>query len=317
MTQLRRLGNTDLDITAIGLGTWAIGGPWQYGWGEQQDDESIQTIQHAIDQGINWIDTAPIYGLGHSEEVVGKAVAQISNKPYIFTKCSLTWDVERNLGCSLKADSVRQEVEASLKRLQVDTIDLMQIHWPNPDEDLEEGWQTLAELKEEGKIRWLGGSNFSPEQMNRVAAIAPISSNQPPYAAVTRGAEEAVLPHCLANNISTIVYSPMASGLLSGKMTRERIAQMDDDWRAGADHFKEPDLTKNLAVQTLMSEIATEQGVTTPAVAIAWTLHHPAVTGAIVGARRPDQIDGLIDALDYRMDDATYERITALTTASA
>ncbi len=311
MADLRKLGNSDLEISPIGLGAWAMGGSnWDHGWGPQDDQDSINTIHHAIDNGINWIDTAAVYGLGRSEEVVGRALKGIANRPYIFTKCSLVWGDDRVVGNSLKAASVRQEVEDSLRRLQVDTMDLYQIHWPNPEEELEEGWATMAELQKEGKLRWIGVSNFSPAQMERVSAIAPITSNQPPYSAIRRDIEADVLPYCEANNIGVIVYSPMQSGLLTGKMTRERIEAMgDDDWRSRSDHFSEPNLTHNLAVQDLFKEISAEFGVSVPAVAIAWTLRHSAVTGAIVGARRPDQVDGILDGLTFRLDDATYDRI--------
>lgn len=310
MTELRKLGNSDMQITPIGLGAWAIGGQWKFGWGPQDDQESIATIHRAIESGINWIDTAAIYGLGRSEKVVGEALKGIADKPYIFTKCSLVWDDDQEVGNSLKADSVRREVEDSLRRLQIDVIDLYQIHWPNPDEEIEEGWATLAELQQEGKVRWIGVSNFSVAQMKRAAAIAPISSLQPPYSAIRRDIERDILPYCAEHNIGVIVYSPMQSGLLSGKMTRERIEQMPEtDWRSRSDDFQEPKLSRNLALQDLFTEIAAEQNVSTPAVSIAWTLRHPAVTAAIVGARRPDQVDGIIDAMEFRLDEPTFERI--------
>lgn len=307
----KKLGNSDLQITPIGLGAWAIGGAWDFGWGSQDDSQSIATIQRAIDAGINWIDTAAIYGLGHSEDVVGRAVKGMQNKPYIFTKCSLVWDADKNISGNLKAASLRREVEDSLRRLQVDTIDLYQIHWPNPDEDIEEGWQTLADLKQEGKLRWIGVSNFDVSQMERAAKIAPVTSLQPPYSAIKRNVESEILPYCLDKNIGVIVYSPMQAGMLTGKMSRERLATMPkDDWRiAHSDDFKEPALTRNLAIQDFFVQIAAENNVPTPAVAIAWVLHNPAVTGAIVGARRPDQLDDISAAFNYQMDDDTYQRI--------
>lgn len=309
--ETKKLGNSDLQITPIGLGAWAIGGAWNYGWGPQDDNASIATIQRAIDDGINWIDTAAIYGLGHSEEIVGRAVKGMREKPYIFTKCSLVWDADKNVSSNLKAVSLRREVEDSLRRLQVDTIDLYQIHWPNPDEDIEEGWQALADLKQEGKLRWIGVSNFNVSQMERAAKIAPVTSLQPPYSAIRRTVESDILPHCLDNNIGVIVYSPMQSGLLTGKMSRQRLAKMPkDDWRiAHGDDFREPALTRNLAIQDFFVQIAAEKNVPTPAIAIAWVLRNPAVTGAIVGARRPDQLDDISAALTYKMDDATYQRI--------
>lgn len=311
--ETNKLGNSDLQITPIGLGTWAIGGAWDFGWGSQDDNQSVATIHRAIDSGINWIDTAPAYGLGHSEEIVGRAVKGMREKPYIFTKCSLVWQAgDNSVTNNLKAESLRREVEDSLRRLQVDTIDLYQIHWPDPDEDIEEGWQTLADLKQEGKLRWIGVSNFDVSQMERAAKIAPVTSLQPPYSAIKRDVETEILPHCLDNNIGVIVYSPMQAGLLTGKMSRERLAKMPkDDWRiAHADDFREPALTRNLAIQDFFAQIAAEHHIPTPAVAIAWVLRNSAVTGAIVGARRPDQIDDISAAFNFKMDDKTYRHIS-------
>src|SRR6478735_4124494 len=221
--ETRRLGNSDLHITRIGFGAWAIGGGgWAFAWGEQDDSESVASIREAIDLGINWIDTAAVYGLGHSEEVVAKALEGVSKRPYVFTKCARVWNEQRQIGKNLKADSIRRECEASLKRLKIDVIDLYQIHWPEPDEDIEEGWQTELKLKAEGKIRWAGVSNFSAEQMTRIAKFGPITSLQPPYSLIRREVEGSILPYCHNHNIGVIAYSPMASGLLTGKMTRER-----------------------------------------------------------------------------------------------
>jgi aryl-alcohol dehydrogenase-like predicted oxidoreductase len=312
MYSTRMLGDTDMAITPVGLGAWAIGGPWQWGWGPQDDAESITTIRRALDLGINWIDTAAIYGLGHSEEVVAAALKGMADRPYVFTKCSLVWNEQREVSNSLKAASLRREVEASLRRLQTDVIDLYQIHWPNPDPEIEEGWETLAQLRREGKVRWIGVSNFNVAQMERAARIAPISSLQPPYSAIRREVDAEILPYCRRHNIGVIVYSPMQAGLLTGKMTRTRIAGLaDDDWRKRDAAFNEPELTQNLALQELFCEIAAEQKVSVPAVAIAWTLHNPAVTAAIVGARRPDQLDDIADALTFRLDATTYDRIAA------
>jgi aryl-alcohol dehydrogenase-like predicted oxidoreductase len=308
--ETRQLGNSDMRITPIGLGTWAIGGGnWAFGWGPQDDEASIATIHRALDAGINWIDTAAVYGLGRSEEVVGQAVQQRMEKPYIFTKCERVWDENRKVGASLKADSLRRELEASLRRLQVETIDLYQVHWPQPDEDIEEGWATLAEFQREGKVRYIGVSNFNVEQMRRAAEIAPITSLQPPYSLVDREIEREVLPFCQEQNIGVIAYSPMASGLLTGGMTRERIEQMpDDDWRRNNAWFREPQLTRNLALAEKLRAIGARHERTPGEVAIAWTLHNPAVTGAIVGARRPEQIEGVIGAATFRLsDDAIAE----------
>lgn len=309
----RQLGNSDLHITPIGVGAWAMGGEWQYGWGQQDDSESIAAIHRALDLGMNWIDTAAVYGLGRSEEVVSRALAGMSEKPYVFTKCELVWDENGTVHNSLKADSIRREIEDSLRRLNTDVIDLYQIHWPNPDEDIEEGWQTLVELKQEGKVRHIAVSNFNVDQMTRAQAIAPITSLQPPYSAINRAVESEILPYCAANNIGVIVYSPMQSGLLTGKMSAERIANLDDgDWRKRNPQFQEPKLSENLKIADEMGKIAAKHGTTTAAVAIAWTLRRPEVTGAIVGVRRPDQVDGIIDGGTLKLDDGDLAAIEAV-----
>ncbi len=303
----RQLGKSELEITPIGLGAWAIGGS---GWGPQNDEDSIQTIHRAIDLGINWIDTAAVYGLGRSEEVVGRALKGRSERPYVFTKCSLVWDARGNVSNSLQAESIRRECEASLRRLQIDTIDLYQIHWPNPDADIEEGWRAMAQLKQEGKVRYLGVSNFDVVQMKRAMAIAPITSLQPPYSLLRREIETEILPFCIDHDIGVIVYSPMASGLLTGGMTRERIANLPaDDWRRNNEEYQEPRLTRNLGLVQLLTDIGFPHQVSPGEVAIAWTLGHPAVTGAIVGARRPDQISNLINAAEFRLDEREMEEI--------
>jgi len=301
----RRLGNSDMDLTPIGLGAWAIGGPgYAFAWGQQDDNESIGAIRRGLELGINWIDTAAIYGLGHSEEVVAKALEGMTDRPYVFTKCERTWDAEGKISPSLKAASIRRECEASLQRLKTDVIDLYQIHWPQPEEDIEEGWATLAALKREGKVRWIGVSNFNVEQLKRAHGICPITSLQPPYSAIRRDIEDEVLPYCAVNNIGVIVYSPMASGLLTGKMTKKRIDALPaDDWRSRADAFKEPALSHNLAVAERLGAIALAHGKTTAEAALAWTLHNPAVTAAIVGVRNSAQVDGVIGALDFRLSD--------------
>ena len=309
--ELRKLGNSDLQLTPIGFGAWAIGGGnWQFGWGSQDDNDSIRSIHRALDLGINWIDTAAVYGLGRSEEVVAQALKQTSHRPYIFTKCSMRWDSDRQIYRSLKAASVREELENSLRRLQVETIDLYQIHWPNPEEEIEEGWEALAKLKEEGKIRYIGVSNFNVEQMKRVQKIAPITSLQPPYSIINSAVQDEILPFCLQQNIGVINYSPMVSGLLTGKMTAERVQNMpEDDWRRNNRNFVEPRLTRNLQLAELLREIGKPHNVQPGVVAIAWTLRNPAVTAAIVGARRPDQVDGIIPALTFRLSDEEKARI--------
>lgn len=304
-------GNTGMMITPIGFGAWAIGGGgWEYAWGPQDDDDSTRAIHRALDLGINWIDTAAVYGLGHSEEVVGKAVRGMAEKPYIFTKCELVWDKDGNIDVSLKADSIRREVEASLRRLQVETIDLYQIHWPDPEEDIEEGWQTLVDLKAEGKVQHIGVSNFDVEQLRRAQAIAPVETLQPPYSLLRRGIEDDILPYCAEHNIGVIVYSPMYSGLLTGAMTRERVANFaQDDWRRSDEEFQEPRLTRNLQLADILREVGAQYGRSAAAVSVAWTLRHPAVTAAIVGARRADQVDGFIGAAEFDLSDADAERI--------
>ena len=315
--QTRTLGNTDLGITRLGFGSWAVGGgDYQFGWGAQDDDLSIATIRRAIERGMNWIDTAAVYGLGHSEDVVGRAIAPLRDKPSVLTKCSLRWDADRKIYRSLEARSVREECEASLRRLQVDVIDLYQIHWPDPDGEIREGWETLARLREEGKVRHIGVSNFSVEQMERVRPIAPIASLQPPYSLIRRDIEAEILPYCAVHNIGVIVYSPMGSGLLTGTMTRERIASLPpDDWRRNSPRFQEPALSRHLHIADVLQAIGARHGRSAGAVAIAWTLRHPAVTAAIVGGRTPDQVDGVIDAGDFTLSDADLMELEAIVEA--
>jgi aryl-alcohol dehydrogenase-like predicted oxidoreductase len=310
--QTRRLGNSDLHITPIGFGAWAIGGGgWAFAWGAQDDAESVATIREAIDLGINWVDTAAVYGLGHSEEVVAKALEGVPRRPYVFTKCGRVWDENGQIGKRLKADSIRAECEASLRRLKVDVIDLYQVHWPEPDEDIEEGWQAVLKLKDEGKIRWAGVSNFSAEQMARAAKFGPITSLQPPYSLIRREVEASVLPYCRENNVGVIAYSPMASGLLTGKMTRERIAALPaDDWRREKNpNYREPLLSRHLKLVELLKAIGARHGKSPGEVAVAWVLRHPAVTGAIVGARRPGQLRELLSASEWRLTSAEVDEI--------
>ena len=309
--QTKQLGHSDMHITPIGIGAWAMGGGgWAFGWGPQDDDESVAAIHAALDAGINWIDTAAVYGLGHSEEVVARALKGRSNKPFVFTKCERVWNERREIGKSLKADSIRREVEASLRRLQLDVIDLYQIHWPEPEEDIEEGWTAMAQLQREGKVRWIGVSNFNVDHLRRAQAIAPITSLQPPYSMLAREIEEAVLPYTHANGIGVIVYSPMKSGLLSGAMTRARIAAMpDDDFRRRTAPFQEPRLTRNLELAELLRAIGQRHGRTPGEVAIAWTLRHPAVTAAIVGMRSAKQVEGVIGAAEFRLSPEEVQEI--------
>ena len=299
-----RLGNSDLQITKLGLGAWAIGGSWAWGWGRQEDKVSVKTIHRALDRGINWIDTAPVYGLGHSEEVVAKALKGTDYNPYIFTKCSLVWDDKGNVSGVLKKDSVRKEVEDSLRRLGVDVLDLCQVHWPNPDGDIEEAWETLADLQRQQKIRYIGVSNFSVEQLKRVQKIAPVTSLQPPYSLVFPEVQEEILPYCLEQGIGVINYSPMASGLLSGKMSKKRLENLPaDDWRHKSPDFAEKRLARNLALADLLGRIGSSYNRTAGEVAIAWTLLNPALTAAIVGMRKPEQVDGVIHAADISLSD--------------
>ncbi|MCP3063442.1 aldo/keto reductase [Myxococcus sp. K38C18041901] len=300
----RRLGSSDLDITPLGLGAWVIGGSgWQYTWGSQDDAESIEAIRHALDSGINWIDTAALYGLGHSEEVVARALEGRQPRPYVFTKCGMVWDAQGRISKVLEADSVRRECEASLRRLRVDAIDLYQIHWPVESLDvIEEVWTAMEALKREGKIRWAGVSNFNTAQLERAGSIAPPTALQPPYSLIRRDIEQDILPFCERHGIGVIVYSPMASGLLTGSMTHARVAGFsEDDWRRRNASFQEPELTRNLALVEFLREVGQRHGRSPAEVAIAWTLRNPVVTGAIVGARSAAQVDGFIQAGEFRL----------------
>ena len=311
--QTRKLGFSDLHLTIVGLGTWAIGGEWAYGWGPQDDAESIGAIRRALDLGINWLDTAPAYGLGHSEEVVGRAIAGRRDEVIIATKCSLVWDENRKVGGRLKAESVRREAEASLRRLNVEVIDLYQIHWPNPDEDIEEGWGVIADLIKEGKVRYGGVSNFSVAQLRRVQPIHPVASLQPPYSMLRRGVEDELYPYCAANDIGVIAYSPMQAGLLTGKFTRERVESLPNgDWRKRSEEFQEPQLSVNLALVDKLRPIAERNGRTLAQLAIAWVLRRPELTAAIVGARRPSQIEETAQAGDWELSAEDIAEIGAL-----
>jgi aryl-alcohol dehydrogenase-like predicted oxidoreductase len=294
------LGATGMQITRIGFGAWAIGGGgWEFGWGPQEDDSSVLAIQHALETGVNWIDTAAAYGFGHSEEVVGRALQGIpaEARPLVFTKCSLLEGPGRTVVHNLKRDSVLAEAEASLKRLQLDAIDLYQIHWPNPSADIEEGWSALVELKEQGLVRHIGVSNFNAEQLRHIGEIAPVETLQPPYSLVARDVEAEVLPYTAQEEIGVIAYSPMASGLLTGAMTRERISDLpEDDWRRTHRNFTEPQLSAHLATVERLSTVGERYGIAPGAIAVAWALSRPEIDGAIVGFRRPDQVDPIIPA---------------------
>jgi aryl-alcohol dehydrogenase-like predicted oxidoreductase len=313
------LGNSDMEITPVGLGAWAIGGDGVFGWGPQDDDESVAAIHRSVERGINWIDTAPIYGMGHSEIIVARALKELgsSQRPLVFTKCSIVWDEEKNVGHSLKADSLRKEIDDSLRRLEVDVLDLVQIHRPSwpigaPDPGLEEGWTTLAELKMEGKIRYIGVSNFDVSQMERAHGISPITSLQPPYSMLMRQIEEDILPFCQENNIGVIPYSTMQNGLLTGSWTRERVELLPPtDWRVQmkSPPFQEPLFSRILELVELLKEIGETHAKSPAEVAVAWALFHPAVTGAIVGARSAEQVDDFIGAMDFRLSDEEFARI--------
>jgi aryl-alcohol dehydrogenase-like predicted oxidoreductase len=311
----KQLGNSDLFITPVGFGSWAIGGAgWQFGWGRQSDDDSVAAIHRALELGVSWIDTAAAYGLGHSEEVVSRALAAWPGKrPLVFTKCGLRWDAKGQVSRVLNAASIRKECEDSLRRLNVESIDLYQIHWPVDDtHELEEGWSTMAQLKREGKVRWIGVSNFSVSQLNQAKAISPVASLQPPYSLVHPEVEKEILPYCEGQNIGVIVYSPMASGLLSGAMTRERIATLpNDDWRKQHPDFREPRLTDHLALVERLREVGRRHNCSPGAVAVAWTLRDPAVTGAIVGARKPKQVDDVVTAASLNLTDSDISEIEA------
>jgi aryl-alcohol dehydrogenase-like predicted oxidoreductase len=306
-----QLGQTGLEITRVGFGAWAIGGgDWEFGWGPQDDAESIAAIHHALEQGINWIDTAAAYGFGRSEEIVGRALQGVADRPYVFTKCSLLEGPDRTVAHSLKRDSILREADASLQRLGVDAIDLYQIHWPDPAADIEEGWAALAELKEQGLVRHIGVSNFDAGQLRTIQDIAPVETLQPPYSLIERDVEREILPFAEREGIGVIAYSPMGSGMLTGKMTRARVEQLsDDDFRKRDPRFREPALTRNLELVDRLAAIAERHDTTPGAVAVAWTLRNPAVDGAIVGFRRPDQVDPILPAANLELTDEDVAEI--------
>jgi aryl-alcohol dehydrogenase-like predicted oxidoreductase len=311
--QIRKLGNTDLKLTTIGLGTWAMGGPWQFGWGPQDDDEALGAIQASLETGINWIDTAPAYGLGHSEELVGKALKQIKQKPIVATKCSLLWNDKREKVSCLKSESIRAECHDSLERLGIETIDLYQIHWPEPQEDIEEAWEEMAKLVKEGKIRYIGVSNFNVEQIKRLQKIHPVASLQPPYSMLHREVEDELLPYCAQNDIGVVVYSPMQRGLLTGKFSPERLSGLPlDDHRRRSPDFHEPQFTATLQFVEQLKPIAERNGKTLAQLSLSWVLRRSEVTAAIVGARRPEQIIETAPASDWDLSEEDIEQIEKL-----
>jgi len=316
----RQLGNSDLFITPVGYGSWAIGGAgWQFAWGKQNDDDSVATIHRALELGVNWIDTAAVYGLGHSEEIVGRALGSWQGpQPYVFTKCGVRWDAKGQTRNDLSADSLRRECEESLRRLNVDVIDLYQIHWPVDDTaQIQDAWTTMAELQRQGKVRWIGVSNFDVKQMALARTIAPITSLQPPYSLIHPEIEREILPYCGLHGIGVIVYSPMASGLLSGAMTRRRIARLpNDDWRKHHPDFNEPLLTAHLELVEHLRAVGDRQHCSPGDVAIAWTLRHPAVTAAIVGARKPEQVEDVLAVANVRLTDPDLAEIEGVAKAA-
>jgi aryl-alcohol dehydrogenase-like predicted oxidoreductase len=320
--ETRRLGNSDLHITRVGYGAWAVGGGgWQFGWGPQDDNDSIAAIHRSLELGVNWIDTAAVYGLGHSEEVAARALRDWKGpRPYVFTKCAMRWDKDGRVTKVHSAESIRQECQDSLRRLQVDVIDLYQIHWPPEDNGpgLEESWRTMAALQKEGKVRWIGVSNYDVPQLQRCEKIAPVTSLQPPYSLIRRQIENEILPYCERRGIGVIAYSPMASGLLTGAMTRERIAKFpEDDWRKNSSEFREPKLSKNLELVERLKKVAARYKATPGAIAIAWTLRLPAVTGAIVGARNAKQAEEVMRAGEIRLSPQDIAEIEGVATRVA
>ena len=311
--QIRKLGAADLMLTTVGLGTWAMGGPWQYGWGPQDDGEAVAAILAALEAGINWIDTAPVYGVGHSEELVGRALQQTKHKPYLATKCGRLWNEKKELIPYLKQESVRRECLASLQRLGVERIDLYQMHWPDPPEDMEEAWEEMARLADEGKVRYLGVCNYNVQQLERIRRIHPIASLQPPYSMLRREAEKELLGYCAEHGIGVVAYSPMQRGLLTGRFSHERLAALaPDDHRRRMPEFQEPAFSASLAFVEGLKKIAERRGRTVAQLAIAWVLRRPEVTAAIVGARRPSQILETVAASDWNLSRRDIDEIEEL-----
>lgn len=309
----RKLGKTDLELTTVGLGTWAIGGPWQFGWGPQDDEDAVEAIVAAVECGINWIDTAPIYGLGHSEVLVGQALKQMKQKPIIATKCGLRWNDNQEKVSNLEPESIKRECQESLERLDIDQIDLYQMHWPQPNSKIEEAWEAMAEMVEKGYVKYIGVSNFSVEQIERVKTIHPVVSLQPPYSMIKRNIEKELLGYCGRNDIGVVIYSPMQRGLLTGKYDKEKVQQLpDDDHRKRSPEFKDPMLSATLELLDDVRPIAEKYGLTLAQFAVAWTLIRPEVTSAIVGARRPDQIEETSKAAGVEFNNEDVNRIKEL-----
>ena len=311
--QKRRLGTTDLELTTVGLGTWAMGGPWEFGWGPQDDGEAIGAVLAALEAGINWIDTAPAYGLGHSEELIAQALKQTSYKPIIATKCGILWNEKRQKITCLKKESVRRECINSLKRLDIEVIDLYQMHWPDPDEDVEEAWEEMLKLQDEGKVRYLGVSNFSVAQLERVRKMGTVSSLQPPYSMLNRKVENELLDYCAENNIGVVAYSPMNRGLLTGKFNKDYIKTLaPDDHRLRSPDFQEPRFSASVELVEQLKTIAERNSKTCAQLAVSWVLRRPEVTAAIVGARRPKQIIETAPASDWNLNKDDIEEIEKL-----
>ncbi len=309
----RKLGNSELELTTVGFGAWAIGGPWEFGWGPQDDEESIRTIRAALDEGINWIDTAPVYGRGRSEQVVGRTLKNVSKKPIIATKCSLVWDEKRDKISCLREKSIINECHQSLKRLGIDVIDLYQMHWPEPDEQLEEGIGAMAKLQQQGKVRYIGVSNFNVEQIRRAQKVAEITSLQPPYNMLRRDTEKELLPYCQKNNIGVVVYSPMQKGLLTGKFTAEKIAGLPEgDHRKNDPEFTGENFRATVELIEELKPIAERNGITLAQLAGSWVLRRKEVSAAIVGARRPGQTKETAPASDIDLNEQTIEEIEEL-----
>jgi aryl-alcohol dehydrogenase-like predicted oxidoreductase len=313
---VRQLGTTDMEITRVGLGAWAIGGGgWSFAWGPQDDNESIAAMNHAIERGVNWIDTAPVYGLGHSEEVVGRMLAKRrgNDRPFIFTKCGMIWGDDRMKDPVRSLGQIRRECEASLRRLRVERIDLYQFHWPDATGiPVEESWRIMEQLVDEGKVRAIGVSNFDVSLLRKIDALRHVDSLQPPFSLIRRDVAAVEIPWCHAHRTGVIVYSPMQSGILTDSFTADRVKQMpDDDWRKRAANFQTPRLEKNIALRDALKPVAARHNTTIAAIAVAWTLTWPGVTGAIVGARSPAQIDGWIDAATLELSAPDLDEIAA------